>query len=82
MKLGTTRLSSRNDGATQVIDIAERIKHPGYRPPSKYNDIALLRLKTRARFTAYVRPACINVQPELENQKAIAIGFGKTSYGE
>lgn len=32
-------------------------------------------------FTAYVRPACLNPNEELDNKKAIATGFGKLEYG-
>ncbi|KAJ1520201.1 hypothetical protein ONE63_004412 [Megalurothrips usitatus] len=53
---------------TQMIAVAERIKHAGYKPSvtGKYDDIALLRLREPAAMTAFVRPACLHTEPQLD----------------
>ncbi|KAK5649715.1 hypothetical protein RI129_000744 [Pyrocoelia pectoralis] len=78
VRLGVINLKS-NEG--RVYGISKRIPHPNYTPPSKYNDIGLLKLDKAVKFTAYIRPACLNTDPDLQVQnKAIATGFGKLSY--
>lgn len=50
VRLGEHNIKSTNDGAdTQDIRIGSIIRHPDFKPPAKYNDIALLRLATSAR---------------------------------
>lgn len=65
---------------SQLLDIDSIITHPQYKNNEKYNDIALIKLKTSIRFDEHVRPACVNIEPQ-QWTKAIAIGFGKTQYG-
>ncbi|XP_012264277.2 serine protease snake-like [Athalia rosae] len=62
--------------------VAERIKHPNYQPPSRYHDIALLKLKEPFDLNADVRPACLHVEKDIPGTKSIASGFGKTAYDE
>lgn len=62
------------------FDVIKTIKHPKYHGQSKYNDIALLQLDRSVEFNAYIRPACLNTVLKIPNKKAIASGFGKTSY--
>ncbi|KAG8224097.1 hypothetical protein J437_LFUL001791 [Ladona fulva] len=58
-------LSASKDGQTHPV--IERTPHPGYKEPSKYNDIALLRigpsLETAANSTLSrsIHPACLQV---------------------
>ncbi|XP_053683622.1 chymotrypsinogen A-like [Sabethes cyaneus] len=40
------------------------------------NDIALLKLSTIIRFTNYVLPACINVEPNITGEFGTVIGWG------
>lgn len=42
----------------QRFDIAELIMHPRYDTTTTNNDMVLLRLKTKASYTNYIRPAC------------------------
>ncbi|XP_018324880.1 serine protease snake-like [Agrilus planipennis] len=76
--LGTIDLSAMGEGS-QMKDIVQRIAHPLYNPPSKYNDIALLQLDSPVLFTKYVRPACIARSNDV-NDVVSATGFGKESY--
>lgn len=65
----------------QERDIAERIKHPDYKPSIRYHDIALLRLNRSLKLNPRVRPACLEVNSQIPGKSAIASGFGKTLYG-
>lgn len=66
----------------QERNIVERIKHPDYKLPSKYNDIALIKFDKPLELNAEVRPACLEVNHLPPGKQAIASGFGKTSYGQ
>lgn len=67
----------------QLVAVSERIKHPEYKPPSKYHDIALLRLAKDAIFDeGFARPACLSTEPAVETKykKATATGWGLTEW--
>lgn len=66
----------------QERNVKERLTHPDYKVPLRYNDIALLKLEKPVDLTAEVRPACLEVEENLVDKKFIASGFGKTAYGE
>ncbi|XP_013178966.1 PREDICTED: serine protease snake-like isoform X2 [Papilio xuthus] len=54
-------------------------KHPDYRPPSRYNDIALLELTQDMNITDDVRPACLWTKYDFENYTTVtATGWGVT----
>lgn len=72
-------LNTKSENGT-IIDVDEFLMHPAYKSVEKYNDIALVRLKSHINFNERIRPACLptrNVHP----RKMIAIGFGKTEFG-
>lgn len=66
----------------QTIAIKERIKHPEYKRPAEYNDIAILRLEKEANYNAFVRPACLPVDlpDEGRDNKAVATGWGRVDW--
>lgn len=80
------RTEAAHKGARpQLLAVAERIKHPEYRPPLKYHDIALLRLDGDAVFEeGFARPACLGVEPDAESRhkKGTATGWGLTEWGK
>lgn len=80
VRVGLIDLSTPDD-AMQERDVAERIKHPDYKSPVRYHDIALLRLDRSLELNPRVRPACLEVNSQIPGKSAIASGFGKTSYG-
>lgn len=87
VRLGDLEISSDRDGARpQMIPVAERIAHPEYRLPGRYNDIALLRLARDAVFDGFTRPACLHRVKALpgpsEQIKFIATGWGRVGYSE
>ncbi|KAE8740928.1 hypothetical protein FOCC_FOCC013540 [Frankliniella occidentalis] len=70
-----------DDAFPQLIPVAQRERHPGFRPPEAYNDIALLRLQWVPNMTTFhVRPACLHVNRELDKEKLYLTGWGHTAY--
>lgn len=63
------------------MNVLESIKHPDYKPPSKYHDIAILKLDKDAVLSPYVRPACLSTKPRVANKFSVASGWGNTDYG-
>ncbi|KAF2905062.1 hypothetical protein ILUMI_01116 [Ignelater luminosus] len=79
-RMGTINLEEpENGGSPEDFEIVDRYIHPEYRSPSKYNDIALVKLNQSVLLTEFVQPACINTKFNT-NKAAEAIGWGKTSY--
>lgn len=82
VRLGDLNLRVDTDDAQpQTFRVSEINRHPNYKPPSQYHDIALLKLNGRARFTKYVRPVCLNTARQLPNNSPpIATGWGKLGF--
>ncbi|CAH0399367.1 unnamed protein product [Chilo suppressalis] len=59
-------------------NIVRIINHPDYKPPKKYNDIALIELEPGLYFTSFVQPACLHTGSDdvLVGKKAIMTGWG------
>lgn len=81
VKLGTIDRNAENDDVQERL-VVKRIPHPEYILPAKYNDIALLKMDAPVQFTGFVRPACLNTNNINGENKVIATGFGKQSYGK
>lgn len=58
VRIGGHDLRNREAGDFDS-EVAVSIKHPEYRQPRRYNDIALLRLRLRVPFSRRIRPACL-----------------------
>lgn len=80
VKMGIININDNDTKHKQELIIAETIVHPEYIPPKKYNDIALVKLERPINFNSYVRPACLYTEQSISAEKAIAIGWGHTSY--
>ncbi|XP_055316725.1 serine protease snake-like isoform X2 [Sitodiplosis mosellana] len=78
VRLGSINLINYDDH-TRIVLIDKIHLHPDYKSSSKYNDIALMRLARSVHFNEFIRPACINVNNDVEWSQAIATGFGLTS---
>ncbi|XP_013144033.1 PREDICTED: trypsin 5G1-like [Papilio polytes] len=69
---------------TQHVDASQRykikniIKHPEYKAPKRYNDIALLETETEIILSDRVVPACLHVDTSADDAKALASGWGAT----
>ncbi|CAB3260973.1 unnamed protein product [Arctia plantaginis] len=59
----------------QRYNVKRAIRHPEYKPPSKYNDIALLEVDRTIKFNKDVLPACLNTGGGNEIE-ATATGWG------
>ncbi|OWR44001.1 seminal fluid protein CSSFP025 [Danaus plexippus plexippus] len=59
------------------VPIKNIIKHPLYKSPGKYHDIALLELASDVDFDSSIRPACLWYRPDFPGHtKAVATGWG------
>lgn len=76
---GSMRLSQP---ALEEVGIAETIVHPEYRPPAKYNDVALVRLSRPVRLSRGIVPACLADAKTIQAaRRGIATGWGHTEQG-
>lgn len=84
VRLGALNLETADkDEEVQDFRVIERIRHPSYKRPSEYHDIALLRLERDVRFGAFIKPCCLaNHLPDTGEGKAIAMGWGRVDWGE
>jgi len=75
-----------NNPKVQRIEVAEVIIHSGYDPYKRNspNDIALIRMKTEARYNIFVQPICLPL-PEyghlLHHTSATVVGWGASEQG-
>lgn len=69
-----------DDSMPKQILVSEKILHPDYKMNSKYNDIALLKLKTEVLLNPYIRPACLPTSNNQDVKHFIATGYGKTGH--
>lgn len=74
--------SNEDESQPQQFNVLERIKHPDFRFPSKYNDIALIKINGSVKFNQYIRPACLpeSEQFVISTKRVIASGWGKTDF--
>lgn len=72
--------STADDAQPQQYRIVQRIKHDGFKFPSKYNDIALVKIDEAVRFNNYIRPACLPQTKTIETRHVIASGWGRVDY--
>ena len=69
------------EAKTQDFKILEMILHTEYKLPARYNDIALFKLGMKVVYSAYIRPACLQVEKYFKDATGIAIGYGQVEYG-
>lgn len=80
-RLGDYNINSIEDenfkySSPVVYEIEQHINHPRFKLPELYNDIALYRLSKNVIFNEYIRPSCLNYNPEESYKQAIATGWG------
>ncbi|XP_017769954.1 PREDICTED: venom protease-like [Nicrophorus vespilloides] len=81
VRLGDLNLKLYNESAEpQDFRVVRTIKHPDYRIPSKYHDIALVELDRKVRLSPYVKPACLYTEKESSNKSFIATGWGNLGF--
>ncbi|XP_033207433.1 serine protease snake-like isoform X2 [Belonocnema kinseyi] len=82
VRVGDLNLKRTDDLARpQERNVVQIIRHPNYRPPSQYHDIALLRLDWSVTFDEFVRPACLPTTPVIPSS-VIAAGWGVTDWSD
>lgn len=82
-RLGDLNLKLTNDGAQPINYLVEEvIQHPQYKPPAKYNDVALLKLDRQVEFNEFIRPACLHQTDNFQINKTVATGWGRIDYGK
>uniref|UniRef100_A0A1B6KJR2 Peptidase S1 domain-containing protein n=1 Tax=Graphocephala atropunctata TaxID=36148 RepID=A0A1B6KJR2_9HEMI len=78
VKLGVINLMTETSEHSQVFKVNKSIPHPRYTSPSKWHDIALIKLDMQVKFTPFVRPACLDYDGEITVDTAVATGWGYT----
>ncbi|XP_059056609.1 venom protease-like [Achroia grisella] len=75
-------LLARSDLKQDLIYNVKRIIiHPDYKPPVKYNDIALLETDRKITFSQRVQPACLHVDSsDDEGLPRTTVGWGAQGY--
>ncbi len=74
VRLGDQNLKSDNDGAEpQELRVKRFMKHERYSAKSKYYDIGLIEMDGEARFTKFVRPACLWQDFQIPSETAMVI---------
>ncbi|XP_046746383.1 serine protease snake-like isoform X2 [Diprion similis] len=71
-----------DDTAGKVIGVREIVRHPSYKPPAVYADLALLKLNETVRFGPNIKPACLYTEFDTTPIQAWASGWGVTGIGE
>lgn len=78
VRLGVHNLREQRAGVT--VPIKKAIRHPAYRPPAMYADIALLELQWAVTFSASVRPACLYQRYDGSPLRAWISGWGGSEF--
>lgn len=84
VRLGNEDIQSIESNV-QRIPISDIIYHPKYKRSTQYNDVAILRLKTKIQVSKTTKPICLQTK-SLRSLKItprtslIVIGWGATSF--
>ncbi|XP_036412650.1 vitamin K-dependent protein C-like isoform X2 [Colossoma macropomum] len=76
-------LRFKKEDSEVTIPVSKIVSHPKYNPVTVDNDIALLRLATRVKFTNYILPACLPSRSlaervlHLNGTQTVVTGWGK-----
>ncbi|XP_053686659.1 chymotrypsinogen A-like [Sabethes cyaneus] len=80
VRLGVHDLHTINPEFIQQHEVGKIFKFANF--TRFVNDIALLRLSTYIRFTSYVQPACMNLEPNINGEYGTVVGWGLTENEE
>ncbi|KAL2730951.1 serine protease snake-like isoform X2 [Vespula squamosa] len=78
-KIGIHNIKDEKAGI--VIEIEQMIRHPSYKAPAMYADIALVKLKTTVTFSTLIKPACLYQLYDNVPIKVWVSGWGVTEFG-
>ncbi|XP_017781183.1 PREDICTED: serine protease snake-like [Nicrophorus vespilloides] len=80
VRLGALNISDSVSKTFEDFQVLRVHRHPLYKRPSKYNDIALLELDRLVKTTLYIQPACLNINITDSPHNLIATGWGLLSF--
>ncbi|CAH2083304.1 unnamed protein product [Euphydryas editha] len=72
--------SFMDDPNAILIKVAAVIRHPKYKLPKSYYDLAIVKMATTVTFSSVVKPACLGVPPP-PGEPVIVTGWGRTEFG-
>ncbi|KAI4485606.1 hypothetical protein M0802_012668 [Mischocyttarus mexicanus] len=78
-RFGLHNIEDQNSGI--MIGIARIIRHPLYKPPIMYADIALIELQNAVNFNNLIKPACLYQLYDRAPMKVLVSGWGATEFG-
>lgn len=78
VRFGFHNMEDKKSGI--MIHIERIIRHPFYKPPVIYADIALIKLQKAVEFSTLIRPACLYQQYDKLCPKAWVSGWGATEF--
>ncbi|XP_023312565.1 serine protease snake-like [Anoplophora glabripennis] len=76
VRLGITNIKDTNH--LQEVNVSKLIPHPEYTNDLIYHDIGLLKLSTHVYLNDHVRPACLNLEKDIQMYQPIITGWGDT----
>uniref|UniRef100_A0A161MMD7 Venom protease-like protein n=1 Tax=Triatoma infestans TaxID=30076 RepID=A0A161MMD7_TRIIF len=80
-RVGDLDISSTNEDARpQEKRIIQIIKHPNYKEPAVYNDVALFKLDSVVLLNNWVAPICLHTENEINAVKATVTGWGRLDF--
>ncbi|XP_043601100.1 serine protease snake-like isoform X2 [Bombus pyrosoma] len=77
-RIGMSNLRNNQQGITTTIN--RIVRHPSYKPPAMYADIALVKLSTTVAFNNEIRPACLYQRYDTVPMQAWISGWGVTEF--
>jgi secreted trypsin-like serine protease len=63
----------------QTYHVKKWVQHPEYSTVTVYNDIALIELDRRVKFSEDIQPACLYTKSNIPNNGLEVTGWGVTS---
>jgi len=80
-RIGFHRLTDQQSTGVTVA-IETMMRHPNYKPPAMYADIALVKLANAVTFSMVIRPACLYQKYDSVPASAWISGWGVTEIGK
>lgn len=72
--------SFMDDRSAILIKVAAVIRHPKYKLPRSYYDLAIVKMATTVTFSNVVKPACLG-EPPPPGEPIVVTGWGRTEFG-
>lgn len=76
--LGAVNLNEP-DFMAQTYHVKKWVQHPEYSTRTVYNDIAVIELDRKVKFSENIQPACLNTKSDIPNDGLEVTGWGVTS---